>query len=66
MRKQIRERIKSPATNLQTYVVNTICDFKDELISLEKSTSSAIPFCEWTIPLNINYEVKELEHLNKI
>ena len=38
----------------------------NELISLEKSTSAAIPFCEWTIPLNINYELKELEHLNKI
>ena len=35
-RKEIRERIKSPAKDLCTYVVNTCVEYKEELLKLEK------------------------------
>ena len=51
-RKDIREKMKSPAKDLCTHVVNTCVEYKKELLNLEKD--------------NINLERKNKNLINKI
>ena len=38
-RQEIRKKIRADATNLCTYVVNTCCEYKEEIMELEKDNA---------------------------
>jgi hypothetical protein len=70
-RLEIRKKIRADATNLCTYVVNTCCEYKEEIIELEKDNGILLKKNKYLKNLNKNLEeqneilVAELENAQK-